>query len=205
MSPYSIDLEPLEVGPFTEVEGWPGHVASTALVRWRRTDGPNIVARFSPTPNRNVAVEALTLEASTARPLTSADLRSFQFKQLSSALVTFLGTWEDNSPWATLTVRQITRDDLSRALAERQDDSESAPWLRGLSGGFRAMLADPTKTAELREHGPNTIAAVEIVRYLLDYAAENGLAPHTLVRDALGLPKATASRWIAAARSPRGS
>lgn len=201
MSPVSVELEPIAVESLVNVEGWNTPVPARATVRWKRV--PAIVVIFSPTPQRGVKIESLTVEGSPSRPITSADLRGFQFAQLTGALVTFLGTWDpDSAGVASVTVLQLTRADLADSIARRRAQDE-APWLTGMSDPFREILTDPEELAALRAHGPRTAGAVTLVNYLLDYAASAGLAPHSFVRDVLDLPKSTASRWISAARELR--
>lgn len=198
---HSIELEPLEVGPFVDIAGWYGPVASRAVVRWRRT--PSIVADFAPEPGGKVAIRALTLEGSESRTLTSADMRSFQFRELSSALAIFLrSSGPDSRPGDVVSISLLTRDDIEEAIRAQ---AEHVPTnLEGieieLGPDLLDEITDPDRLRELKSHGPRTLGAVTIVNALLDYASRQGRPPHTFVREVLQLPKSTATRWIAAAR-----
>lgn len=198
----ALEIEPLELGEFIEVEGWHGEVMGSATVRWLRGRAdPDIVVAFAPLPHRAVEVRSLALEGAPDRPVKSADLRGFQFRQLTNALVTFLATTgSDSLSFDRMSISQMSRDDLERAKEAQRNRPHLSLRLPELDDDLLEVLATPEGLAELRANGPRSFGAVEIVNALLDTAARDGVSPHTLVRETLGLPKATATRWITIAR-----
>lgn len=192
--PEDFDLRFVDADEFVELEGWPRPVPQRCRVQSRRAAlGRDVVVDVIPKPGGGITVVSLTVEGDEKLPVTGEALRSFRIAKLESALRIFLRL-EPVKIWTTVTV--LGAEDIAR-----RDDVDpvfqSSPVLALLSP------ADPQRRDyldDLKKAGPRTLAATETVRALAAYASANpGVGLHTLLRQVLDMPKATASRWIAAA------
>lgn len=190
----SFVMEYVDRGPEGPVDGWPHPMPSSARVRARKAAlDRDLIADVAIQPGGQISVVALTVEGNDQRPVTGEALRSFRLSKLEAALRIFLRLIPDAGP---TTVSVIGAEDIARS-SDTDPVFRSSPLLELLTPGQadrRAYLDD------LKKAGPRSVGAVMTIRALAEYAAANpGVGLHSLVRQVLDMPKATATRWIAAA------
>ena len=95
----------------------------------------------------------------------------------------------------------VTGTDL-RAVKVAELTAEYVPTLAMKHDGSPVQPA-PDEIAELVSRGPSNGATIQLVADLYLYADAVGLRPAKHVQEVLGLPPATASRWIRRAREAR--
>jgi len=175
-------------------DGWAVFVPEKATVRLRRSEAHDVTADVD-TGAGGVVITRLSVEGSVEHPVTSAALRSFQVKPLERAIRIFLNQGE---PFRSTHVDLLSRSDIerSRTGAPRDQFFQRVELLKPLTPG----ATDQAYLDDLKAGGPRSLGAVATIKALFAYANSNGLSPHPFVCEVLAMPKATASRWITAAR-----
>lgn len=201
-SSFQVSLEDSRCGPPRVVAAWGSPVPSPAVVRFAGVaQGRDVILTLRFNDDAVTEVSAVEVVGTSGHEVVTAEaLRQFRLAQLVRAAVIYLRIprHPDESPVATVSL--VSAEDVIRARegTEPWEPVEYYPTLVVRAG---ALVTEPGWLSNLKSNGPRARASVRTIGALFDLAIENGEPPNASIQRILDMNSATASRWVAAARS----